>query len=190
MIKLNKIFLVILYFIIFSGCAVSQQSRSADGSNSSLTVKRIPDFVSREGGFTIALSSVSYESNPYKFGQGYINGGTQYKWNSTTGFFSITYGDLIECPKDAKEFIKFSSDLFIKEIISEGGKLVSTQELSLDGNPGMEGRLLLKQGSVGLYRYYIVKNRVYSIISGWKENENGEYQMRMLDSFKLLTSHN
>lgn len=172
-----KFLSIIFCFICFAGGVFSQ----------TVIVKPL-DFISTEGGFQVNLPANAYKFSLIETGEGFATKGSQFTWDDSSGFYKITFADLINEPENPKDFLETSSRLLTENAISEGGKLLSKKELSLDGSSGLETRIELKSGTIAINRNYIVKKRVYTLFSGWKNDENGTVQLKILDSFRLYSA--
>lgn len=177
MLKIIKPLTIVLFLVCFNAIAFSQSA----GQKSS-------GFVSKEGGFTIDLPGEDVKKSTTAMGRAFATAAFEHKWDNDQGYFVVTYADLTEELDNHEAFLKLVSQSLVDDMGKEGGKLKSERALMLDGNHGYEVVINLKGGMVGIGRYYLVKKRVYTIFSGWKNNENGEKQLKILDSFKLLKS--
>jgi len=174
MFKSNKLLSLIFFFICFAGSAFSQ----------TVIVKPL-DFISTDGGFQVNLPANAYRFSLIETGEGFATKGNQFTWDDPTGFYKLTFADLLNELENPKDFLEISSGLLTENAIVGGGKLLSEKELSLDGNPGLETRIELKSGTIAINRNYIVKKRLYTLFSGWKKGESGKAQLKILDSFRL-----
>ncbi len=171
---------------VLTALVTAQPPADTGGSNPSKTVKSETNFVSVEGEFSIDLPPGLNGFSPIDPVEGESRGGSQYRWNIPQGFFMLGFVDHLAAPKNPKAFLELTGNNFIESMTNRGGILISRRELSLGDNVGLEIKMKLNEELIGVNRHYIVKNRIYTLTSGWKENESGEQQLKILDSFKLI----
>lgn len=183
---LKTIFLTLAVIILTTGVSVAQTSVSTNNPTSANTPKNEADFVSVEGGFTIALPARITSYGPNERVEAIIVGGSKYTWNIPQGFFMVSFYQYASVPENPKSLLERIGGTLIDDMKSDGGTLISKKEIAIDGNKGLEIRMRLKKGTIGIARYYSVKNLTFFLSSGWNETDNGETQLKILDSFKLI----
>lgn len=174
----NKVLLAILFLIIFSGNIFSQTQPSPN------TVKQSENFVSEDGGFTIALPSKLTRSSPVQPIKGITDGGTKLGWDSPQGAFVFSFTNYLKIPENpSKIFEELSNDVVTT---FTDAKLMSKKTTSFLGNPALETTMHHKRGATMFYRYFFVEKRLFILTTMWKDGESGEMQLKILDSFKLI----
>lgn len=177
---------------VFTGAIIAQlppapPSVSLGKPNSSKENQVKDTFVSVEGGFTIALPQYARGFSNIK-PNSKIKGGSQYNWQTPEGMFAVTYSDPISIPLDLnlKNELQAMSNKLIEQFTSSGGKLISTKEISSDGNTGVEVKIQFQDGIIGVTRYFLINNRMFILSAGWNLKEDGAVQLKILDSFKAI----
>lgn len=173
--------------LFFAAQVFSQQPEKIGAARepSARNAKVQEKFVAPDGSFTIALSNVIAGFRRITPGAG-IKGGSQFFWRTPDGEFFASYFDNESPYEDARAGLRNFSDGMLENLIAKGGRILSRREISLNDSPGLEIRILLKEGETGVFRYYLVKNRIYTLSTRWAAEANGAAQLKILDSFKLL----
>jgi hypothetical protein len=186
MLSFRNPFSCLLALTVFTGFAAAQLPPvSKDNSNSSQRAKNQAEFVSVEGEFAIALPEQAVGSRSVEPLEGKTKGGRQFFWQVSEGYFTAGYVELYSA-EDGKRVIETTTADSIEQVLSEGGKLISKKELSRQGNFALEVILRLPNAVIVIGRHFVVKKRIYTLTSGWKEGESGSEQIKILDSFKLI----
>lgn len=183
----NLIFLLFI-LTVFTGAIIAQPpppSVSLGKPSPSKENKSKEIFISVEGGFTIALPAFAQSFTNIK-PTSQVKGGSQYTWQVPEGQFVIGYADRISIPEDVKKELQNTADRLTERFTSSGGKLISTKEVTSDGNKGIEVILKVQEGIIGVSRYFLINNRIYILSSGWEEKADGASQLKILDSFKTI----
>jgi hypothetical protein len=182
---IRGIFFVIVFITLLSELVIAQSIISSGNSSSSNNTKTQTGFVSIDGEFSINLPSNVSGYRPLESKEGASKGGNEFSWKTPTGSFLIAFADLIISPESSKTLLETTGNLFIEKTAKMGGALISKKEITIDNNRGLEIRMQLN-GGVGISRLYLVKNRLYSLVTAWKNGEDGELQLKILNSFKLI----
>jgi hypothetical protein len=66
-----------------------------------------------------------------------------------------------------------------------GYRVIDRKEIKVDENPGLEMKFGIN-GNVALARYFVVKDKLWSTIATWPENESGDEQQTVLDTFRFV----
>jgi hypothetical protein len=188
MLTLKNLLLVVLFLIAFTSLGIAQPPAPSNSSSSSGKSQNKEPFVYLDDGFSIDLPKYIYNREGIGPKEGAIAGGNQFVWQIPEGIFTIVYLEYVSTPADNRALLKSFSNNLIQQYIIDGGKLLNQTEISLNGNPGMEIRIQLKSGGVGIARYYLVKNWLYVITGVWGASGDGAAQLKILDSFKLVDS--
>lgn len=188
MFNLKNLFHACLLLTVFSPFLIAQEPPAIALSGSPTSKSNQENFVSLDGGFSIALpQSISgFRGIPTNEN---VKSGSFFNWESPKGVFTASYIEYISTPNDSKGLLELVSNNLIQQYLNKGAELLKKEEFSFDGNPGIEVRMHLKVGATAIARYYLVKDRLYVITSGWADKENGTTQLKVLDSFKLINGN-
>lgn len=174
------ILLAVLLVTIFPEIGFSQIQVSPD------IAKQSGDFVSTEGEFTVALPAKTTRFAKVEPVERETEGGSKMGWNTPQGAFVFSFTNYLKTPENPLKIYEELSNDIVGEIKRPGGKLIRKKETAFLGNPGLEVWVDLGKGQTMVYRYFFVKKRLYILTTGWKDGENGETQLKILNSFKLL----
>ncbi len=141
--------------------------------------------VSKSGNFAISLPIDVTAQRQITPSEG-IRGGIQYFWRNTDGEFFVSFYDNTAKPVDAKQELEQMRENFVSGIIKNGGKFLEKKSLTLSNHIGLEFRTSLITKEVVIIRYYSVEKRIYILSTRLNQNETGEKQLKILDSFKLI----
>ena len=179
---------IIAFLILTTGIANAQIRVITPAPNSSKAVTAESHFVSPEAGFTIALPANLSASRPNQLTPGVHRSGTQYTWNLPEGLFMVSFFEGVAVPENPQAALERMGAVLIEGVTGDGGSLIGKKALSLDGHAGLEIRMRLKIGTTAVVRYYAVKNLTYALTAGWGADDSGEFQLEILDTFKLIGS--
>lgn len=188
MISYKQFFVLIGILMLFAGLNNAQfvTSQPSVASNQPKESQSKEDFVSVEGGFTISLPQITsgYRSMTSEL----VKSGSQFTWNIPEGKFLITYEERPVLSKiTADEFLESVTTKVTDEIAKDAElELINKKSISLNDIAGTE--ILLRYNKVALVitRYYVDKNRVYILQTGWAENTDNTNPLKILNSFKLI----
>jgi hypothetical protein len=111
-----------------------------------------------------------------------------YTFQRPSTIYSITaieYPEGAIQPDSVEETIKRTRDGMAKSL---EGKITTERELTLSGQLGREFQCSMKNGMFARVRIYVVKNRMYEIVTATlPENRQGGDLVRYLNSFRLLS---
>lgn len=179
----KKLSFIILLQIILAGFGVVQaQISSADNLKS----KEV--FVCIEGAYSIALSNDIRSRSPISQVKDVSLGGFEYGWRTNIGAFLVGVEELILSSETFKKSLENAGNKYIEKITNIYGKLINRKEFPFDGGSGLDIRMQMPNGEIRLHRIILVGNRLYTITSAWRGNENGEAQIKIFDSFKAIDS--
>lgn len=194
MFNFRKLFFALSCSAIFTGIVVAQPppppppAAAPMNPSSSDSAQNRQNFISLDGGFTVALPQQLNGFRGIPSTAGINKGGSEFIWETTQGSFLIAYVDRILTPEQKKEVLQISADGLISGMNDKNAKLISKSKISIDGHSGIEIKILSEDKQVGLTRYFLVNDRMFILTSGWREGENGKEQLKALDSFKLIDS--
>lgn len=189
MFNFKNLFFIFLFSAISIGFVIAQTPSSISSKNSTSPEKyRFKEsFVSLDGGFTIALPQITDGMNNIKPTAGVSKGGIQFVWKAPQSFLVANVTERIVAPKNIKQELQTVVDNFILvQEQSNGGKLISKKEIFLGAMPGMEARLRIGADANGIVRFFIADKRVFGLAASFKDGEDENAQLRILDSFKLI----
>jgi len=141
--------------------------------------------VSKAGNFAISLPIDVTAQRQITPSDG-IRGGIQYFWRTREGEFFVSFYDNKEKPVDAKQELEQMRENFVSGIVKNGGKLLEKKDLTLTGSIGLEFRTSLITKEVVIIRYFSIEKRIYILSTRLNQNETGEKQLKILDSFRLI----
>lgn len=183
MFRLKELSFIILLQLSLAGFGVVQaQSSSANN------LKNQEVFVCVEGAYSIALSTDIRSRSPIPQVKDVSLGGFEYGWKKDIGAFLVGVEELISSSPTFKKALENAGNKYIEKITSIYGKLISRKEFPFDGGSGLDIRMQMPDGEIRLRRIILAGNRLYTITSAWRGNENGEAQLKIFDSFKVIDS--
>jgi hypothetical protein len=115
-------------------------------------------------------------------------GGMQYFWRTSEGEFFVSFFDSTEKSSNVKQELTAMSDNYLSGVTRNGGKLLEKKDLTLETYPGLQIKASLRTGETVVIRYYSVAKRTFIISTRWNAKETGETQIKVLDSFRLVSS--
>lgn len=189
--NIKNLFFTLLFSIVSIGFVIAQPppaSVSSKSSNPTNITQNKENFVSLDGGFTIALPQQNNSFTGIKATAGVNKGGSQFTWTVPQGSFLVAYVDRILSTQESKQVLQSSAERVIQGLNNEGSKLISKNEIYSNNHPGIEIVILSKSNEFGVLRYILVENRLFILTTGWKDSENGREQLKILDSFRLVDS--
>lgn len=149
-------------------------------------------FVSLEGRFSIALPKDFHGFQPLSFdtAAGRVNGDS-YTWRMKEGTFNIqyvTFPRVLEDPNSVKKILDGGRDGLMAQATASQGKFDGERDLSLQGHPGREIRVLFSDRTM-VDRIYLVSTRMYQLFVLSKANEQTDQVAvtKIFDSFRFLT---
>jgi hypothetical protein len=177
---------LLLVCVLTGVCANFVFSQGAPSSAARLTAPL--GHVSKGGNFAILLP-VDVTAQRLIGSSPGNRGGIQYFWRTSEGEFFVSFFDSTEKSADAKQELTAMSNNYLSGVTKNGGKLLEKKDLTLEPTyPGLQIKASLKTGETVVIRYYSVGKRTFIVSTRWNAKETGETQLKVLDSFKLLSS--
>ncbi|MFB2895904.1 hypothetical protein ACE1CI_23590 [Aerosakkonemataceae cyanobacterium BLCC-F50] len=139
------------------------------------------EFSSEKGRFAVSMPGTPKEETETN-----QDGSTEHSFSliSDDSAFLIHYSDIPDIENLSKEEITTLLDKAPNDFAKDAkAKLINAQTVSLDGHPGKEFELKLKEGINGKGRVYLVNQRLYIVLAMAAKPEN---QQIFLDSFRLI----
>ena len=143
--------------------------------------------ISQAGGFGISLPNDVTAQRMITPSQG-TKGGMQYFWRTGDGEFFVSFYDNSEQSENPRQELEQLRDNYLSGVVKNGGRNAGKKDLTLDKYPGLELRATLKSKEVVIIRYYSVGKRIFVISTRLNSSETGEKQLKILDSFRLVTN--
>jgi len=131
----------------------------------------------------MGLPSATAQSTDVPPVPGQSTGGRSFAWRVPQGFFTVAFADWTYDASDAAK-LELSANQTISGAVKAGGKLINKEQKDFAGRPGIESRFNISN-HVFIYRHILFKNRLYILSARWPENEDGQRQIEVLDSFKV-----
>jgi hypothetical protein len=175
---------LLLIFLIVGICA-SLGFAQGDPNPSGRTA--IPIGHVSKGGFSILLPVDVTAQRQITPGQG-TRGGMQYFWRTSDGEFFVSFYDNSEKSPDAKQELEAMSNNYLSGVTKNGGKLLEKKEITLETKTGLQIKASLKSSETVIIRYFLVERRVFILSTRWNPKETGEKQLKVLDSFRLVSN--
>jgi hypothetical protein len=145
-------------------------------------------YVSEKGGFSINAPGKPDEETVNDAGPGGKRASGTLIWEPKDGIFlSVDYldtGNLTKEERAAK--LVTLVDRTAASMVERGNKLESKKSIALGDHPGIEVILRLKEG-ISILRCYMVNSRLFMLSTAWDDGEDGAAELKILDSFKILT---
>lgn len=188
MFNFKNLFFTLLFSTFFISADIAQSPPNLPKIVISAEVPKIKEnFISFDGGFTIALPQLFNMRNRFEPREGISKGGFQYLWRTPQGNFTASLTELVAVPSNVKDTLQTIVDNFIHlQEKNNNGSLISKKEISLDGMQGVEARVHIGADSEIVFRFYILGAKVYGLAASFENTANEAAQLQILDSFKLI----
>jgi hypothetical protein len=184
---MKKIYLIVFLMTFLVGSAFPQSIISSGNSTSKRTNKSQRDFVSLEGEFTINLPSNISGLNSLEPMEGIRKEGLELTWIVPEGKFEVGFYNRIESSQNAKQVLEGAAARVTDILLNYGGgKLISKKEIKFNENLGLEFRIGFVDFSTKLLRFYLVKDKIYTLSTSWEKDKDEIVQLKILDSFRLV----
>lgn len=188
MINLKSLCLSFLLSGLFINCSSAQDKPLPTPSPTvNVEAKR---FESIEGGFTINISEVPFQTR--NFGTEIANKkgidvGKMFVWKSGKILYTAMYSNPFDSDGNViSQSLEEMNSGSRKAVGRKQGKIISEKSISLGQYRGTEFRYISVEGIKFVGRNYLVNSRGYQITAGYNDEDEKE-ALEVLDSFKLLS---